>query len=203
MLATMPGRSGHTRVRMWLDMFVRSSGRRHRRHRVCRDPEASGEILPMSLGTIGVEEEYQLIDAGSGAPAGRQRRWSCGRRNQRMGDVVHPGAAAHPGRGVHTGVPLAGPGRVPSCGRCGAGSTPSRPGYGCRLGAAGTHPTARWDDQEVTPSERYLAMAERVPADGAGNAHLRLPCPCRHRRRRAPDRRHEPHPALAAHASWP
>jgi carboxylate-amine ligase len=31
---------------------------------------------------------------------------------------------------------------------------------GCRLAAAGTHPFARWQDQRITPKPRYLELAE-------------------------------------------
>jgi glutamate---cysteine ligase / carboxylate-amine ligase len=33
-------------------------------------------------------------------------------------------------------------------------------GHGCRIGAAGTHPFSRWQDQALTPKERYDAILE-------------------------------------------
>jgi carboxylate-amine ligase len=111
----------------------------------------------MSLGTIGVEEEYQLIDAGSGAlrPV-----------NDVVLDAAEPalGDAVHPEL-LRTQVEVSTPVCV-SLDQVDAELRALRrrlnvvaAQYGCRLGAAGTHPTARWDEQEVTPSERYLAMA--------------------------------------------
>jgi carboxylate-amine ligase len=111
----------------------------------------------MALGTIGVEEEYQLIDAGSGAL-------------RPVNDVVLDAAEPALGDSVHpellrTQVEVS----TPVCNsldevdrelralRRRLNGVAAR--YGCRLGAAGTHPSARWDDQEVTPSERYLVMA--------------------------------------------
>ncbi len=109
------------------------------------------------MGTLGVEEEYQLLDAASGAlrpvndmvldvaaPA--------------MGDTVHPEL-------LRSQVEVS----TPVCAsldevdaelrvlRRRLNAAAAR--YGCRLGAAGSHPTAQWQNQEVTPSERYLAMA--------------------------------------------
>jgi glutamate---cysteine ligase / carboxylate-amine ligase len=111
----------------------------------------------VSLGTLGVEEEYQLIDARTGAL-------------RPVNDIVLGGAAPSLGEAVHSEL-LRSQVEVstPVCtsldqvetelrvlrGRLNAVAADN----GCRLGAAATHPTAKWETQEVTPSERYVAMA--------------------------------------------
>lgn len=110
----------------------------------------------MARGTLGVEEEYQLIDAETGelrpvndivldAAAG-------------LGDNVHPELLRCQ---VEVSTPV-----CSSLDELDASLRQLRrrlnlaaERYGCRLGAAGTHPTADWQHQEVTPSERYLEMA--------------------------------------------
>jgi carboxylate-amine ligase len=116
-----------------------------------------GKSLPMGLGTVGVEEEYQLLDAETGGlrPVNDMVLDAA---VPAMGEHVHPELLRSQ---VEVSTPICRSldevdrelrqlrGRLnQAAGR-----------YGCRLGAAGTHPTARWESQEVTPSERYLAMA--------------------------------------------
>jgi carboxylate-amine ligase len=111
----------------------------------------------MARRTLGVEEEYQLIDIETGqlrpvneivldtaAPA--------------MGETVHPEL-------LRSQVEVS----TPVCESLDQVDVELRllrrrlneaaARSGCRLGAAGTHPSAQWQTQEVTPSERYLAMA--------------------------------------------
>jgi carboxylate-amine ligase len=112
----------------------------------------------MAQETVGVEEEYQLLDAESGAL-------------RPVNDLVLDAAAPAMGESVHpellrSQVEVS----TPVCTsldeldrelrglRRRLNAAAQR--YGCRLGAAGTHPSARWETQEVTAKERYLSMAE-------------------------------------------
>jgi carboxylate-amine ligase len=111
----------------------------------------------VARGTLGVEEEYQLIDAETG-------------ELRPVNDIVLDAAAPALGENVHPEllrcqVEVS----TPVCSSLGELDASLRQlrrrlnqaaeRYGCRLGAAGTHPTADWQRQEVTPSERYLEMA--------------------------------------------
>jgi carboxylate-amine ligase len=116
-----------------------------------------GKFLAMTQLTLGVEEEYQLVDAGTGAL-------------RPVNDVVLDTAAPAMGESVHPELMRS---QIEvSTTVCTSLDQVARElrelrqklnavaaGYGCRLGAAGTHPTAQWQNQEVTPSERYLEMA--------------------------------------------
>ena len=106
---------------------------------------------------MGVEEEYQLLDAESGSlkPVNDM---VLDVAEKSMGDAVHPELLRSQ---VEVSTPI-----CTSLDQVEAELRALRRRlnvaagrYGCRLGAAGTHPSARWDTQEVTPSERYLAMA--------------------------------------------
>jgi carboxylate-amine ligase len=111
----------------------------------------------MARGTMGVEEEYQLIDVETGAL-------------RPVNDIVLDTAAPAMGETVHpellrSQVEVS----TPVCEsldqvddelrRLRRRLNEAAARSGCRLGAAGTHPSAQWQTQEVTPSERYLAMA--------------------------------------------
>jgi carboxylate-amine ligase len=112
----------------------------------------------MAAETLGVEEEYQLIDAVTGSL-------------RPINEVVLDAAAPALGEAVHpelmrSQVEIS----TPVCTsldevneellalRRRLNTAAAR--YGCRLGAAGTHPTARWEAEEVTPRPRYLSMAD-------------------------------------------
>lgn len=110
----------------------------------------------MALGTLGVEEEYLLLDAESGVL-------------RPVNDVVLRDAEPSMGELVHSELMRS---QVevstPVCSSLDEVATQLRAlrrrlneaaaRHGCRLGAAGSHPSARWETQEVTPKERYLAM---------------------------------------------
>ncbi|MDP9072918.1 MAG: YbdK family carboxylate-amine ligase, partial [Actinomycetota bacterium] len=113
----------------------------------------------MNDGTLGVEEEYQLIDVDTGDL-------------RPVNDAVLEAAEPSMGDSVHaelmrSQIEVS----TPVCASLDEVDTELRAlrrrlsalagRYGCRLGAAGSHPTARWESQEVTPKERYLDMAGR------------------------------------------
>ena len=113
----------------------------------------------MAFGTVGVEEEYQLIDAATGVlrPVNDVVIHEA---RPVVGDLVHPELQRSQ---VEVSTPVCRSldeveGELRALRRR-LNATAS--GYGCRLGAAGSHPTARWESQEVTPSERYQAMVAK------------------------------------------
>ncbi len=112
----------------------------------------------MARGTLGVEEEYQLIDAETGAL--RPVNDAVLRvAESEMGESVHPELMRSQ---VEVSTPVCQSlDEVESQLRALRGRlNAAADGFGCRLGAAGTHPTARWETEQFTPRKRYLAMAE-------------------------------------------
>lgn len=117
-----------------------------------------GEKGPVAPGTLGLEEEYQLLDAETGElrPV-----------NEVVLDAAEPllGETVHPEL-LRSQIEVS----TPVCHSLEEADAELRQlrrrlnavaaRYGCRLGSAGTHPTAEWQVQEVTPSERYLNMAD-------------------------------------------
>lgn len=107
--------------------------------------------------TLGVEEEYQLVDADTGAlrPVNDVVLDTAERT---LGESVHPEllrSQVEVSTSVCTSLEQVETELLELRRQLNAAAAR----YGCRLGAAGTHPTAQWQDQEVTPSERYLEMA--------------------------------------------
>ena len=104
--------------------------------------------------TVGVEEEFAILDARDARHDGRLRA-------DRRGDEAGPLAGMVAGELIRSEVEV-------RTGRCetfprrprrwrGAGSISSTwpTGLGYRLSAAGTHPFARWQDQEVIDTPHY------------------------------------------------
>jgi carboxylate-amine ligase len=114
--------------------------------------------MPDESLTLGVEEEYQLLDAVTGnlRPASAA---VLGAARSALGEEVQPEL-------LRSQVEIA----TPICRtldeisaelrrlRCSVGEAATE--VGCRLGAAGTHPFAVWQDQQVTPKQRYLDLAD-------------------------------------------
>lgn len=108
--------------------------------------------------TLGVEEEFQLLDATTGdlRPESAAVLRSAG---QILGEEVQPEL-------LRSQVEIA----TPICRTLDEVSSELRrlrelvgeaaAGEGCRLGAAGTHPFAVWQDQKITAKERYLDLAD-------------------------------------------
>jgi carboxylate-amine ligase len=108
--------------------------------------------------TIGVEEEYQLLDAVTGEL--RPDNIAVLRRAEAaMGDTVHPELLQSQVE-VSTGVCESLDDLEAELRRLRRTLNAAAASKGCRLGAAGTHPTARWQAQEVTPKERYEDLIE-------------------------------------------
>ena len=106
--------------------------------------------------TVGVEEEYQIIH-----PETRQLRSSAGRVVRRaqaeVGDEVNNELYLSQ---IEIGTPVCG-----SWGEARAELVRLRKAVvnaawsdGCRIGAAGTHPFSDWQDQDLTPKDRYAAL---------------------------------------------
>jgi len=108
--------------------------------------------------TIGVEEEYQLLDAVTGEL--RPDNMAVLRRAEpAMGDTVHPELLQSQVE-VSTGVCESLDEVEAELLRLRRTLNAAAASKGCRLGAAGTHPTARWQAQQVTPKERYEDLIE-------------------------------------------
>ena len=114
----------------------------------------------MADDTLGVEEEYQLLDAESGdlRPANMAVLESAA---PAMGDTVHAEL-------MRSQIEVS----TPVCHSLEQVDTELRAlrrrlgavaaTHGCRLGAAGSHPTAFWQNQEITPKARYVEMADEL-----------------------------------------
>jgi carboxylate-amine ligase len=122
--------------------------------------------------SVGVEEEFQLVDAGTGElrpavdvvlPDAREA----------LGDEVQPELQRSM---IETGTPV--------CSdldevrrelaRLRREVAAAAEGRGLRIAALATHPTARWEDQEITRKARY----ERMAADYRRLAWDQLICGC-------------------------
>lgn len=108
--------------------------------------------------TIGVEEEYQVLDAETGAlrPDGHG---VLARARLSVGEEAQP--ELHESM-VEIGTPVCATlaevraelSRLRSA--MAAAAAPD----GCRIAAAGTHPWSRWEGQAITAGERYLGLEE-------------------------------------------
>jgi glutamate---cysteine ligase / carboxylate-amine ligase len=107
--------------------------------------------------TLGVEEEYQIVDAAGGELSPAVEAVLEAARGP-LGE-----AAQHE---LHSSQVEAGTPVCSSLGEVRAELVRMRRAMldaarraGCRILAAGTHPSSSWRDQEVTPMERYLTLA--------------------------------------------
>jgi carboxylate-amine ligase len=108
--------------------------------------------------TLGVEEEYHLVDADTFAL--RNAPVVVDDAQSRMGAGVQPELAATQleiaSPVCHTLAEVRAALRVA---RTGADAAARR--HGCRILAAGTHPSGTWKEQRLTLKPRYLALLER------------------------------------------
>jgi len=110
------------------------------------------------LFTIGVEEEYMLLDAETGVLRSEVER-ILPVAQAVLGQEVQPELLRSQ---IEVGTPVRS-----TLGELRAELSRLRREVlsaaevaGCRIGAAGTHPFGRWQHQQVTPKERYLELAE-------------------------------------------
>jgi carboxylate-amine ligase len=106
--------------------------------------------------TIGVEEEYQVVDAASGELS-EQAGAVLEEAHRQLGDAAQP--ELHRSQ-VEAGTPvcesLAEVRRELVRMRRAMLDAAAR--AGCRIASSGTHPRSSWRRQEVTPKQRYLAL---------------------------------------------
>ncbi|HET9691656.1 MAG TPA: glutamate-cysteine ligase family protein, partial [Acidimicrobiales bacterium] len=107
---------------------------------------------------IGIEEEYLLFDADGGGLRSDSEAVRAAVA-ARTGTEIDPEllqSQVEVATGVHATIDAAGAelGELRRTVAAGAEAA------GCRLVAAGSHPTARWRDQQVTDRERYHGLAD-------------------------------------------
>ena len=159
----------------------------------------------MDTMTLGVEEEFLIVDAENGALVVPVRTNCWGRREHDLGDEVVPGAEPVPGRDrdtrLHDSSEDARSAPHPAAEGSGRGG---RVGLGLGVAASGTHPFSSWRDQQRRPQQRALQPNGRpVPDRRPPTGHLRLPRARRHRGPRPRRRDHEPGPPVAADPAGP
>ena len=126
--------------------------RRYARRALAEDSEGD-EMSARSIWTVGVEEEYQILDAATGAlrPRGGDVLSSA---QEALGDEVQPELKLSQ---VETASPVCGTladvRAAIVAGR--RGVIEAAAAHGCRIAAAGTHPFSDWHAQPVTPKDRY------------------------------------------------
>ncbi|HEX8721645.1 MAG TPA: carboxylate-amine ligase [Pyrinomonadaceae bacterium] len=108
--------------------------------------------------TVGVEEEYQIVDAETRELHPRALHILPGAK-EAVGDQVTPELYLSQ---IEIGTPV-----CRSLGEVRAELTRLRrevnaaaEAEGCRIAAAGTHPFSHWEDQQITPRRRYTGIAE-------------------------------------------
>lgn len=108
--------------------------------------------------TLGVEEEFQIVDAETGELRPRIDR-VLPEAQEALGDEVSP--ELHSAQ-VEVGTPVCqtlAEVRADLARLRGSLDEAAR-AVGCRIAATATHPSASWEDQRITPKARYLGMAE-------------------------------------------
>ena len=108
--------------------------------------------------TLGVEEEYQIVDPATRALAPRQQR-VLPEAEEALGDDVQPELQLSM---IEIATPVCKtlrrrPRRARATARTGV--IDAAKSNGSRIAAAGTHPFSRWSDQPITPKPRYREIA--------------------------------------------
>jgi carboxylate-amine ligase len=115
-----------------------------------------GHAPPVADFTLGVEEEFQLVDADTGELR-PQVEAVLPEAREVLGEEVQPELQRSM---IETGTPVCSDLEevrrelVRLRREVGAAAE----GAGCRIAAVGTHPTARWQEQEITGKPRYRRM---------------------------------------------
>lgn len=106
--------------------------------------------------TIGVEEEYQIVDPETRALRGRAQRVLPDARQALGEEVQHELLLSQ----LETATPichdLAAVRREVTRLRREVIAAAAR--HGSKIAAAGTHPFSRWQAQQITPKDRYLGL---------------------------------------------
>ena len=147
--------------------------------------------------TIGIEEEYLLVDRASRDLVREMPHALFEAAQQALrGQVAREflKSQIEVGTGVHASPRAAGA-ELAALRRTVASLAGE---HGLAPIAASTHPFARWSVQEPTERERYQAIAQRSRRRRPPPRHLRHARARRHRGRRAAHRPHEPGPLLPA-----
>ncbi len=107
--------------------------------------------------SLGIEEEFQLVDAETGELRSRVEAVLPGAR-EAVGEEVQPELQRSM---IEVGTPVCSDlGEVRrELVRLRREVGAAAEAAGCRIAALATHPTARWEDQEITRKERYQRMA--------------------------------------------
>ncbi len=106
--------------------------------------------------TVGIEEEFQILDAGSYELAGRYDLIA-----ESVGDEEHVKAELQQST-VETATPVCRTvgEAVEHAGRLRAALRDAAAEHGALIGSAGTHPFSRWEHQSITEGERYEGIVE-------------------------------------------
>jgi len=128
-------------------------------HAVSDPSEKSPSVPGSSAGyTIGVEEEFQIVDPNTRHLRQRAARILPGAREAAGDDVTNELYLSQ----IEIGTPV-----CESLGEVRAELIRLRRAVieaaardGCRIASGGTHPFSRWEDQTITPKERYGTILE-------------------------------------------
>jgi glutamate---cysteine ligase / carboxylate-amine ligase len=133
---------------------------------------AAGHAARVADFSLGVEEEFQLVDADTGALRPAVEAVLPDAR-EALGEEVQPELQRSM---IETGTPVCSDlGEVRrELERLRREVASAAEARGLRIAALGTHPTARWQEQEITPKARYEQMA----ADYRRLAWDQLICGC-------------------------
>ena len=109
--------------------------------------------------TLGVEEECQIVDAGTRELASRGER-VLRRTQQSLGERVAPEMFASQVEAMTRVCRTLAEVRAELL-RLRRAVIEAAEGEGARIAAASTHPFSHWQEQPITPKERYRRLAER------------------------------------------
>ena len=109
--------------------------------------------------TLGVEEEYQIVDAETRELASRGER-VLRRTQQSLGERVAPEMFASQVEAMTPVCRTIAEVRAELL-RLRRAVIEAAEGEGARIAAASTHPFSHWQEQPITPNERYRRLAER------------------------------------------
>ena len=130
--------------------------------------------------TIGIEEEYFLVDAETKMVAEQRPEAFFAAAKAALGPQLAASCCSRRSRSRPSPITTWRP-RTPSCAICGRRSPRSRPQHGLAILAAGTHPTAAWETALQSPADRYDTVMHDLQMIGQRNmlcglhVHVELP----------------------------